>query len=192
MSSSAEVVGGSKAAPSPYPDLPEVELPRAPRAALLWSRALVIVSILATLFTLDRITVLFGDYWLLQSLDLSSVFWTNFKMGAQLYVGAFVLFAVAIGFPAYAHDLSRRSRRFVVNTALLGASVAAYLAAMQYSNFLLGGRGFTFDKTDPIFGHDIGFYAFDLPNLWIAWRFLSWAAFLMVVFSAACASVESK
>ncbi len=192
MSSAAVVQGGGTTPPMPSPDLPEVELPRAPRAALLWSRALVIVSILATLFTLDRITVLFGDYWLLQSLDLSSVFWTNFKMGAQLYVAAFVLFAVAIGLPAYAHDLPRRSRRFVVNTAMLAASVAAYLAAMQYSNFLLGGRGFTFDKTDPIFGRDIGFYAFDLPNLWIAWRFLSWAAFLMLVFSAACASVESK
>ena len=94
MSSSA-VIGG-EGAETFHPELPRVVLPRAPRAALLWSRALTVTSILVTLFTLDRITVLFGDYWLLQSLDLSSIFWTNFRMGAQLYVGAFVLFAIAI------------------------------------------------------------------------------------------------
>ena len=68
------------------------------------------------------------------------------------------------------------------------ASVAAYLAATNYSEFLLGGRGFTFDKTDPVFGMDIGFYAFDLPNIWVAWRYLTWAAFLFLCFSVACAN----
>ncbi len=64
--------------------------------------------------------------------------------------------------------------------AFLMASIAAYLAATNYSEFLLGGKGFTFDKTDPVFGLDIGFYAFDLPNIWIAWRYLTWAAFLFL------------
>jgi uncharacterized membrane protein (UPF0182 family) len=185
MSSSAVVVGRTHHAD---PDLPVVELPRAPVAALLWSRGLTIASVMVTLFTLDLLTIVFADYWLFDSLGLSSVFWTNFRMGAQLYVAAFVLFGLAIGAPAYLHDVSRATRSFVVKTAMLAASVAAYLAATQYSNFLLGGRGFSFDKTDPVFGKDIGFYAFDLPNLWVAWSFLIWAAFLFLCFSIACAN----
>ena len=99
------------------------------------------VDTLVTLFTLDRLTVLLGNYWLLDSLNLKSVFWTNFKMGAQLYVAAFVVFAVAIALPAFRHPVPRSTRRFVVNTAFLVASVAAYLAAMNYTEFLLGGKG---------------------------------------------------
>jgi uncharacterized membrane protein (UPF0182 family) len=189
MSRSAEVAGRTHAAHADLlPDLPAVVLPRAPEAALLWSRGLTIASVLMTLFTLDLITILFADYWLFDSLGLPSVFWTNFRMGAQLYVAAFVLFGLAIAVPAYLHDVSRPTRRFVVKTAMLVASVAAYLAATQYSNFLLGGRGFSFDKTDPVFGRDIGFYAFDLPNLWVSWKFLIWAAFLFLCFSIACAN----
>ncbi|HEX7252640.1 MAG TPA: hypothetical protein VF376_07150, partial [Thermoanaerobaculia bacterium] len=95
-------------------DLPAVELPRAPRAALLWSRGLVVASILVTLYTLDRLTVLFADYWLFGSLGVASVFWTNFWMGAELYVAAFILFAVAIAAPAYLTPVPPRTRRFVV------------------------------------------------------------------------------
>ncbi|HWZ85158.1 MAG TPA: UPF0182 family protein, partial [Thermoanaerobaculia bacterium] len=187
MSSSAEVAGRPVAG-ALLPDLPDVALPRAPRAALLWSRGLTVAGILVTLFTIDVITILFADYWLFDSLGLASVFWTNFRMGAQLYVGAFVLFGVAIAAPAYLNDVSREMRRSVVKAAMLVASVAAYLAGSQYSNFLLGGRGFSFDSKDPVFGLDIGFYAFDLPNLWIAWSFLIWAAFLFLCFSIACAN----
>ncbi|HYX21164.1 MAG TPA: UPF0182 family protein, partial [Thermoanaerobaculia bacterium] len=189
MSSSAEAIGGA-AVEALRIELPEVELPRVPRAALLWSRGLTIAGVLMTLFTLDVITVLFADYWLFQSLGLSDVFWTNFRMGAQLYVGAFVAFAVAISVPAFTHEIGARGRSFVLKTAFLVASIAAYLAATNYSEFLLGGRGFTFDKTDPVFGLDIGFYAFDLPNLWIAWRYLTWAAFFFLFFSVACANAE--
>ena len=187
MSSSVETAGGPPTR-ALLPDLPAIALPRAPRAALLWSRGLTIVSVLVTLFTLDVITIVFADYWLFESLGLSSVFWTNFRMGAQLYVAAFVLFGVAISLPAFLNDVTRETRRFVVKAGFLAASVAAYLAAAEYSNFLLGGRGFTFDETDPIFHRDIGFYAFDLPNLWLAWRFVAWAAFLFLAFSVACAN----
>jgi len=188
MSTAAEAIGGAKPSEAHLPELPAAVLPQAPRAALLWSRGLVVASILVTLFTIDVITVIFADYWLFQSVGLSSVFWTNFVMGAELYVAAFILFALAIAVPAHRHDVDRRTRRFVTSVAFLVASVAAYLAATNYSEFLLGGRGFTFDRTDPVFGLDIGFYAFNLPNLWIAWRYLTMAAFLFLAFSIGCAN----
>jgi uncharacterized membrane protein (UPF0182 family) len=170
------------------PGLPPIELPRAPAAALLWRRGLVVASILMTLFTLDLVTIVSADYWLFDGLGLSSVFWTNFRMGAQLYLAAFLLFAAAIAAPAYLHDLVPRTRRFVFNTAFLAASFAAYLAATNYSEFLLGGRGFEFGRTDPVFGLDIGFYAFNLPNIWIAWRFFFWGSVFFLGSSVACAN----
>ena len=112
MSSSVEVAGEG-AVPAAIPELPAIPLPQAPPAALLWSGALVAASVLVTLFTLDALTILFSDYWLLQSLDLSSVFWTNFRMGAWLYASAFVLFAAAIAGPRSSTTL-RATRRFLV------------------------------------------------------------------------------
>ena len=172
--------------------MPPVELPQPPRAALLWTRGLVVASVLMTLFTLDVITILFADYWLFESLGFTSVFWTNFRMGAGLYVAAFVLFVVAVATPAYLHEVGARSRRFVVNAAFLAASLAAYLAARNYSEFLLGGKGFSFDRTDPVFHLDVGFYAFNLPNIWIAWKYIAWAAFLFLCFSVACANIAAQ
>ena len=171
-------------------ELPQIELPQVPRAALLWSRGLVVASILVTLYTLDRLTVLFADYWLFGSLGVASVFWTNFWMGAELYVAAFILFAVAIAAPAYLTPVPPRTRRFVRNTAFLVASVAAYMSAQNYTEFLLGGKGFEFGSVDPVFHIDIGFYAFNLPNVWIAWRYFTWAAVLNLGFSIACANAS--
>ena len=73
MSSALGEIGESE---SVEPRLPAVSLPRAPRAVLLWSRGLTAATVLVTLFTLDVITVVFADFWLFESLGLSSVFWT--------------------------------------------------------------------------------------------------------------------
>ncbi|HEY4230473.1 MAG TPA: UPF0182 family protein, partial [Thermoanaerobaculia bacterium] len=188
MSSSVETAAGTQALDAYLPDLPAIELPQAPAAALLWKRGLTVAGILITLFTLDVITIIFADYWLFQSLGLTSVFWTNFVMGAELYVSAFIVFAAGIAVPAYTHDVSPRMRRAFAQTAFLVASVAAYLAATNYSDFLLGGKGFTFDQTDPVFHLDIGFYAFNLPNLWIAWKYLTWGAAFFLLASVFCAN----
>jgi len=191
MSSSVEAIGSGIAAETHSAELPDIALPEAPAAALLWSRALTVAGVVVTLFTLDVITILFADYWLFQSLGVESVFWTNFRMGAWLYVPAFLAFGLAIALPAWLHDVSPFARRFARKAAFLAASIAGYLAATNYSEFLLGGKGFTFDKTDPVFGIDIGFYAFDLPNIWIAWRYATWAAFLFVCSSIAFANLRN-
>src|ERR1700716_3938628 len=125
MSSSVEATGGNKAFDALLPDLPAIVLPQAPRAALLWSRGLTIAGVLMTLFTLDIITIVTADYWLFESLGLKSVFWTNFVLGAQLSVPAFILVAAAIAVPAYTSDVSPRMRRAAIKTAFLVASVAA-------------------------------------------------------------------
>ncbi len=113
MSSSVETAaGGTKALDAYHAGPPGHRAPPGSRApALLWKRGLTVAGILVTLFTLDVITIIFADYWLFQSLGLTSVFWTNFVMGAELYVSAFLVFAAAIAVPAYTHDVSPRMRR---------------------------------------------------------------------------------
>src|SRR5262249_19674773 len=156
MSSSVEAIGSGLAAEETLPaELPHVSLPRVPAAALLWSRFLTLAGVIVTLFTLDVITVLFADYWLFQSLGFESIFWTNVRMGAELYIPAFIGFFAAIAVPSWLHDVSSFARSFGRKAAFIVASVAAYLIANNYSEFLLGGKGFNFDKTDPVFGIDI-------------------------------------
>lgn len=188
MSSSLGVSGGGQISEPTLPDLPEVALPVVPPAARVWSRAATLASVLVALFTLDQLTYLLGDFWLLQSLGLEQVFWTNFRMGARLYVAAFVLFAAAVAAPAYLHPLSRFARRKMVQVAFLVASVAAYLAALCYHEFLLGGSSVDFGKVDPVFSIDLSFFVFTLPNILIGWRFLMAAAVVFLGMSIACAS----
>jgi uncharacterized membrane protein (UPF0182 family) len=178
--------------PGSTPDVPIVELPQIPRAATLWRRALVLASVLVTLFTIDRLTVLLGDYWLLQSMQLESVFWTNFWEGAWLYVTGFITFGAAVAAPAFVHRVESGTRRVFVNMAFLVASVAAYNLSMTYLEFLLGGIGLTFSKTDPVFNNDIGFYVYNLPNIWVAWDFAMWAASILLVSSLVTAYLGSR
>ena len=192
MSSSAEVVEEGKRHGALPAEFPPVALPSPPPAALLWSRVLTVASVLVTLFTLDQLTYLLGDLWLLRSLGLESVFWTNFRMGAKLYVGAFLLFGAAVAAPAFLHPVGAVARRKVLQAAFLIASVAALAAALCYHEFLLGGTDVRFGKADPVFGIDFGFYMFNLPNIWIAWRFLMFAALLFLVTSIACAAFARR
>ncbi|WP_295539231.1 UPF0182 family protein [uncultured Thiohalocapsa sp.] len=159
--------------------------PSAPSGQRLWNRAVTVASILVALFTLDRISVLLGHYWLMESLDLQSVFWTNFSTGATLYVVALVGFAAAAWAPAFAHPL--RSRGWIMAPGFLLATVAAYMLALHYADFLFGTQAISFGEDDPVFGHDLGFYVFDLPYLWVIWSFTLGAALVFLGSAIACA-----
>jgi len=165
----------------------DIALPRVPSASIVWNRAVVVASILVVLFTLDRITYLLGDYWLLQSLNQEFVFWTNFKMGAWLYVIGLVVYAAAGIAPVFFHDLPEGRKKWIVPPGILIATLAAYFLAMNYHNFLFGVQDVTFGQVDPVFGKELGFYVFDLPYYWVIWRFLLGASLLMLISSIACA-----
>src|SRR5437870_5433430 len=99
----------------PTADPPAVDLPRAPRASLVWSRALVVAWVALGLFFLDRLASLLMNYWFFQSLGFQSVFWTNFWAQAVLWTAGTLGFTVAIAAPAFAHTSSRRARRSAVS-----------------------------------------------------------------------------
>ena len=159
-------------------ELPLVHLPPAPEARRLWSMALTVTGVLLSLFLLDRLTYLLLDLWLLQSLDLQSVFWTNFRMGATLFVIAFLVFAAGIAAPAFVHGTTSKAHRYAIQAGVTVGLVAAYLLSLYYRDYLLFWGGKPWGQSDPVFGWDIGFYVFSLPAIWLTWTATLLAAVL--------------
>jgi hypothetical protein len=155
---------------SPMNNLPITNVPffaQVPGIARLGARALVIAWILMILFLLDQLTYVLLDKWMLDSLDLSSVFWTNFNMGAVLFVIALVLFSLAVIVPAFVHDVSAPVRRKAVSIGLLVGLFFGFLLCRRYFDMLLLLNGEPFNLNDPVFGKDVKFFVFVLPSIWV-------------------------
>ena len=150
-------------------ELPAVGLPRIPEARVLWSRAMVVGWILLGVFLFNELTILLYDLWLLESLDLDSVFWTNFRMGAALFVIAFIVFAGAIAAPAIVYRIKSTSRRLMVQVSIFVGLIGGYLLSLQYLDYLLFLNGKPFGQRDPVFEQDLGFYVYTLPAMWTTW-----------------------
>lgn len=163
-----------------------------PRASRLWSRAVIAASVIVLILTIERIFQMLGNLWLLESIGFESVFWTNFSMGTKLYLLALVLYSLAALVPTFVHDLSKSGRAWLGSPGFLLATVAALVMALQYESFLFGSADVAFGKTDPVFGRDLGFFVFDLPNYWILWKLFLGAALLFTVSSAAAAFVSNR
>ena len=164
--------------------LPQVALPQAPPAALVWSRFLGFATLVLAFFLLDQLALLMMDYWMLEGLGYESVFWTNFWMGGVLYATAFILFGVAAALPAYMHGISALGKRRAVQVGLLLGALAGYIWSSHYDVFLLFFNGLPFGDTDPVFNHDLSFYVFDLPAIKEMITVAVWAA--VVLFVSSC------
>lgn len=170
------------------PALPAQAVPAATR---LWSRAIVVGWVLLGLFFFNQFTVLLSDLWLLESLQLSSVFATNFGMSALLFGVTFICFTAGITLPAFFHPVGAPVRRFVPQIAAFTGLIAGYLMGMQYLDYLIVNQG-SFRETDPVFGRDIGFYVFALPAMWTTWHAAAWLCGLTLVSSVVCASLAHR
>jgi uncharacterized membrane protein (UPF0182 family) len=148
------------------PLLPSPPPVRPPSAATVWSRALVLAAVLLAWELANRAADLLMQLWLLESLGLESVFWTNFRMGAALFAGALLAFTAAIAAPAWLAGLSSTARRRALGVGLLAGVVGGVVLAGRHPHYLLALHGRSFERADPVFGHDIGFYVFILPAIW--------------------------
>jgi uncharacterized membrane protein YbhN (UPF0104 family) len=166
--------------------IPQVQLPRIVPATALWSRALITGGILLGLFFIDELTLLLFDYWLLESVGFLSVFWTNFKMGALLFVIGFLTMGFGIAFPAFAHRLPRPQKRFVVGLAVVVGSLGGYFTALAYRTILFS-TGAPFGESDPVFGNDLGFYVYSLSALWVVFRAAIFGTTLGLLSAFGCA-----
>ncbi len=149
--------------------IPDIALPQLPSARRLWSRAIIVSSILLCLFLLDRLSFLLAHYWFMEGLNFEAIFWTNFWTGATLYLIAFAGFSSAIIVPAFVHRVDPGARRMFIALGIIVGVVAGYIFSLHYADYLLLLEGQEFGEIDPVFGRDIGFFVFTLPTLWITW-----------------------
>lgn len=170
--------------------LPSIELPQLPSSYRLWSRGIVLSFVLLSLFLLDQISLLFAHYWFLERLNFESIFWTNFKTGATLFVIAFIGFTAAIVVPALLHRAESMARRMFIFFGIFSGIVAGYILSLHFADYLLLLGGLDFGDTDPIFERDIGFFVFTLPTLWITWTIVL-SALLCSFFSSLAAAFIS-
>jgi hypothetical protein len=157
-----------------------------PAATVLWQRALIVAWVALTIFFVDQLTVLLADRWLLESLQLGSVFRTNFGMGAWLFVAGTLLFGAAVVLPALRIP-NRVVRRFFLSAGGLVGLLAGYLLAGQYLTLLPLFTHAPFGEVDPVFRRDISFYVFVLPALWTIWQAVLWVAVVALVSAGICA-----
>lgn len=167
--------------------LPVVELPRAPAASRLWSRALGFAAVLIAFFLLDQLASLLMHYWFLESLGYKSVFWTNFTAGAVLFAIAFMLWSAAVIVPVMTSGLQGLARRRGIQLGLLVGLVFGLRDAGHYPTYLPFFNSQSFGASDPIFHHDIGFYAFKYPAIVMTAHELTEIAILALVAGIACA-----
>ena len=142
-----------------------LRLPKAPSADLMWSRVLVVASVLVGAFLLDRLSALMLNYWLLDSMGYAEVFWTNFRMQSALFAAGTLAMTVAVALPAALHGLSSRAKSRALWIGLLGGLLLGYELNGEYLEFLGPLGSVPFGASDPIFDNDISFYVFDLPPI---------------------------
>lgn len=168
------------------PALPRVWLPRVPSARVLWRRSTTLIWAVTGLVFLDRLTKLLMDFWFFQSLGFQSVFWTNFRVSAVLWIAVGLAITAAIAGPTFILGLPRATRRRALQVGLLVGVLVGYHFAGDYRDYLAFLNAQPFGKHDPLFHHDIGFYVFRLPAIWTTLRYAIWVSLAGLVSCVVC------
>ncbi|WP_394813518.1 UPF0182 family membrane protein [Streptomyces hazeniae] len=187
------------------PTGPRIRVGRPSRRARTLLMTAGVLAVLAMLF------VMFAGFWTdwlwYRSLDYSSVFTTTLVTKVGLFAVFGLLMAAVVGLniwlahrlrpPLSAMSLEQQSldryrmgiapykRWILLGIAALVGLVSGASAAGQWRKWLLWVNGVDFGTTDPQFGMDVAFYAFDLP--W--YRFLLGFGFAATVLSLIAAGL---
>ena len=146
------------------------------------------------------------DYLWHDALERGDVFWGVIGAKATLFLGFFAIFAVLAGvnlfvadrtapesFPANVHPyverfhevFGRRLRLVRYLAALLFAILLAIPAIARWQQWLLFRNSQEFGVADAQFGHDVGFYVFQLPFLTFFLDWLFAAVIVVLLFTIA-------
>lgn len=164
--------------------------PYIPAPSVLWRAFAFVVWTLLALWALDGIVELFVQYWFNTSLGFQTVFWTNVWAGAMLWIVGGTVVAVSITIPLRRYARSPALRAAALSVGAWGWLLGGRLASSRYQELLLGLYGGSFGETDPVFGHDIGFYVFRLPLLWTTFEIL-YLPFLLAMVAVVVARYDS-
>lgn len=157
--------------------------PSIPTPMTLWRPLRFWVWLVFAYLALRAIPDLVVQYWFNTSLGFRTIFWTNFNMQLMLLVGYGAVFAAAVYMPVRAHARSQALRSVGLHVGLWSGMVGGWYLAGYYKEFLLALHGVPFNRVDPVFGVELGFYIYQLP----VWRILlTFTAAAAVAGMAAC------
>ena len=148
-------------------------LPGIPSPLQLWRSLRLWVGVAYALLILRAVPHLIVEFWFLDSLGRAGVFWTNFIAQALLFGIGVVLFTVAVLVPVRRYATSPGLRAAGIHLGLWAGILAGWLWSGSYQQYLLAWSGGSFGETDPVFGHDVGFYVFTLPAILTTLRLLT-------------------
>jgi uncharacterized protein len=162
----ATVGDRSERVPETIYELPYARMPFAPDGAVVWLRLLNLAWVLlAWHYWNTHVAIQFFDYWTLEALGYTSVFWTNFWMQFILWSVTVVLFTLAIGLPAIVLGFPGKARSVALQIGLFVGLLAGPRMMAHYAEYLELFNSRTFGVTDPVFNRDIGYYIFEWPAL---------------------------
>jgi len=170
--------------------LSALRLPSVPHGTTLWFRALLVATVGFALFLLDRLTVVVMDYWVLEQQGYVDVFWTNLRVGALLFAAGFALPLAAVALAPLGRPINPHARRMFTIVGVLFGLVGGYVLTGRYLEFLQLFGGKAVGEQDPVFGHDLAFYMFDLPAFGVAWFTLITVVVLGLVARLVAARLE--
>ena len=114
---------------------------------------------------LSAIPDLIVDYWFFQSVGQARVFWTMLGAQLALFGITWLVFCLADYLPIRQYAVSPALRNAAIHLGSWSGLFAGWVVSKHWTTLLLWRHQQTFGVTDPVFGHDIGFYVFALPAL---------------------------
>lgn len=147
-----------------------------PRPGLLWSSFRWWAWAVYFVLILGALPAIIVDYWFLESLGQATIFGTNFGTQLLLFSVGAVSFALATMVPLRLYAVTPALRTAAIHLGLWLGGFAGWMLSGSYLEYLLASTGGSFGETDPLFGHDVGFYVFLLPAIQITLTALTWLA----------------
>ena len=160
-------------------------LPAIPSPLHLWRSLRLWVGVAYVLLIVRAVPALIVDFWFLDSLGQAGVFGTNFTAQALLFGLGVALFTLAVSVPLRRYATSPGLRSAGIHLGLWTGTLAGWRWSTSYQQYLLAVSGGSFGETDPVFGHDVGFYVFRLPAIHTA----LWLVTILGLTAAAAAIV---
>lgn len=139
--------------------------PCIPGPAQLWHALKFWTWVVFIVLLLAAIPDFIVDYWFFESIGQSSVFWTTFTAQLTLFAVTWVVFCLSDYLPIRQYAVSPALRDAAIHLGSWSGLFAGWVVSRQWMTLLLWRNQQPFGQTDPVFGHDIGFYVFVLPAI---------------------------
>jgi uncharacterized membrane protein (UPF0182 family) len=139
--------------------------PSIPAPALLWRSLKFWIWVVLAVLVLSAVPDLIVDYWFFESVGQARAYWTILGAQLGLFGITWLVFCLADYLPIRQYAVSPALRNAAIHLGSWSGLFAGWVVSKHWTTLLLWRHQQMFGVTDPVFGHDVGFYVFVLPAL---------------------------